>query len=384
MKRRGSGEGSIYRNGDRWVASITVDSGGGRQVRRRRSARTQKEARELLRQLHDEARAGVIGGGGSTVASFLDGWLAHVLPARNVSHSTIANYTLVLHKHVYPAIGTRKLDKLRAEHVDAMLRGMAGDGLARNTIMRARSVLQTALDHAERRDLVMRNAARLSVLPAAPKRESRSLTLDEARRLLNAARGDRLEAAWVTTLLLGLRSGEIRGLTWSAVDLDGRRLTVSQAVKREPKTEHTPETFYLGEPKNKTSRRTLDLPALVADSLRAHRARQATERLKAGELWTNLDLVFPSERGTIMDPNNFRRSFSTVAKNAGLVNLHPHLLRHSMVSLLSAAGVPLESLADVAGHSTTTMTGSVYRHQVASSVSAHVAAMNEMFPTGTQ
>jgi len=58
---------------------------------------------------------------------------------------------------------------------------------------------------------------------------------------------------------------------------------------------------------------------------------------------------------------------------------HPHELRHSTVSLLSAAGVPLEQIADVVGHSTTRMTGTVYRHAVTPSVDSHVAPMESLF-----
>jgi len=372
-RRRGSGEGSIYRNGDRWVACVTVESAGGKQVRRRRSARTQREAREALRDLHAEARAGVAGAKGQTVATFLDDWLANVLPARGVSAATIANYSTVVRVHIMPAIGTRRLDQLRPEHVEALLRDMADQGKARNTIMRARSILVMALSHAERRDLVMRNAARLSVLPPAPKRESRSLTLDEAKRFLDAAHGDRLEAAWVVMLLLGLRPGEVLALPWSTVDLENRRLTVSQAQRREP------GRLVIGEPKTKKSRRTLDLPTPVVNALVAHAGRQMAEQVEVGDLWEDHGLVFPSLRGTMQDPRNFRRTFDKVSVKAGLSDFHPHLLRHSMVSLLSAHGVPLEQVADVAGHSTTAMTEGVYRHPVSSSVSAHVVAMEAMF-----
>jgi integrase len=327
----------------------------------------------MLRDLHAENRAGVAGARGQTVADYLDDWLAHVLPARGISPATASNYATVVATHITPALGGRRLDQLRPEHVEKMLRAMTDAGKARSTVRLARTVLGMALAHAERRDLVLRNAARLAVLPPGAKRESRSLTADEARALLAAAHGERLEAAWVVMLCLGLRPGEVLGLAWPYVDLDAARLTVAQAQRREP------GRLVLGEPKTRKSRRTLDLPALVVDALRAHRIRQAAERLAAGELWADLDLVFPSERGTLMDPRNFRRQFDRVAKAAGLDDLHPHLLRHSAVSLLSAAGVPLEQVADVAGHATTAMTEGVYRHAVAPSVGAHVAAMDALF-----
>lgn len=369
-RRRGSGEGSIYKEGNRWVASITLESDGKRQVRRKRFARTQAEARDKLRDLQAEARAGVIGAKGMTVAEFLKDWLANVLPARGVTPATIANYSAVLNGHVIPCIGTKKLEQLRAEHVETALRKMADAGKSRNTMRVAKTVLAQALTHAERRDLVMRNAARLAVLPTGPKKEPRSLTADEARALLQAVKGHRLEAAVVTMLGLGLRPGEVLGLSWEAVDLDSRRLTIAQALRR------APGRNYLGAPKTPKSRRTLDLPDLVVDALVAHGARQAIERAEAGDLWEDQGLVFPSVRGTLMDPRNFRRQIEPLATSAGIKDFHPHLLRHTATSLLSDAGVPLEQIADLLGHSTTSMTEGVYRHPVSASVNAHVTAVD--------
>ena len=112
-------------------------------------------------------------------------------------------------------------DKLTAEDVEVVLRAMARRGLARNTIMRVRATLVLALSHAERRSHVARNVARLAEMPvnAKPAREGRSLTLAEARILLDAARSDPLEAVWVAGLMLGLRPGELTdccGSTWTS------------------------------------------------------------------------------------------------------------------------------------------------------------------------
>ena len=378
-KRRGSGEGSIFQDGNRWVASVTLGSGGGRQVRRKRTARTYAEARTKLRELQTEAKAGVVGAGRLSVAAYLDDWLAHVLPARGVSVATEENYATMIHRHIVPGLGHIRLDQLRADDVDRLLRDMASAGKARSTIRLARTVLVLALSHAERRDMVSRNAARLSIVPPAPTRESRSLTVSQARSLLSAARGDRLEAAWVTMLLLGLRPGEVFALGWPDVDLDAGILHVRQAIKRAGGS-----TFTIGEPKTARSRRSLDLPALAAESLRSHRACQAAERLAAGSEWQDTGLVFTTTLGTMIDPANARRSFARVTEAAGLGRWHPHEARHSAVSFLSAAGVRLEEVADVVGHAPgSKMTGDVYRHQVNPSVSAAKATMDAVFGTSS-
>jgi integrase len=93
---------------------------------------------------------------------------------------------------------------------------------------------------------VARNAAALAVAPRLERMHFRSLSPDEARLLLDAAQGDRLEAVFTVALSLGLRMGEILGLRYQDVDLDGQTLTVNQAiylisckglVASEPKTE---------------------------------------------------------------------------------------------------------------------------------------------------
>lgn len=359
--RRGSGDGSIFKENGRYVACIDVSNGSGGRVRRKRRVRTYAEARTALRELQEEARKGVLGAGHTTVATYLEDWLTHVLPARNVTIATTENYSVIVHKHIVPAIGALRLNQLRAEHVDEMLRSMAASGKARSTIRLARTVLVLALTHAERRDLVGRNAARLAILPPAPTRESRSLTADQARDLLKAAKGDHLEAAWVVGLLLGLRPGELFALRWEDVDFDAGVLHVRQAIKRAGGN-----TFALGEPKTRTSRRSLDMPAMVAEALSAHRAAQAAERLTAGPSWQDGDLVFCTQMGGMLDPANTRRAFRRLTKTAGLGPWHPH--------------VPLEQIADVAGHAPgSRMTGGVYRQQVTPSVGAARPAMDRLF-----
>ena len=94
-----------------------------------------------------------------------------------------------------------------------------------------------------------------------------------------------------------------------------------------------------------------------------------------GEQWADLGLVFPTSRGTLLDPANLRRALATVTAKAGLGRWHPHELRHSAASLLSAAGVPLEEVADVLGHASTRVTSATYRHRTTPTVEAGAGPM---------
>lgn len=307
----------------------------------------------------------------------LEGWLERILPARGRvrSKNTVDNYAWAVRSHIVPALGSKSLRTLNTDDVEGMLAAMVRGGLSRNTVMRVRSVLVMALTHGERRGIVPRNVAALAEMPAEARatKIGRSLTVVQARQLLRTAQGDRIEALVVTALMLGLRPGELCGLRWEDVDLDHATLQVRRSLKR------VRGELLLGEPKTRLSYRGLDLPLPVVAALTSHRSAQELERERAGDLWVDHDLVFPTIVGTAIDPSNLRRELGALSKRAGLDHWTPRELRHSAASLLSAAGVPLELVADVLGHDGTRMTAAVYRHAVKPTVSAGAVAMDQMF-----
>lgn len=372
--RRVRGEGNIRQRPDgRYEARVYLEINGKR-TRRSFYGASREQVARALRGAQAKADRGLpVGDGRLTVREHLERWLTQQQRSDKAAN-TVAQYEWAVRTHLIPALGSRRLVHLSADQVDDFLAERARAGAARNTLVRLRSVLVMALDQAVRRDLVARNVAALTDMPAGPTKEGRSLTLEQARALLDAVRGDRLEAPCVTLLMLGLRPGELLGLAWQAVDLDRAVVSIHQALKVERGTR-----VVLGTLKTKGSRRSLALPAPVVDVLRAHRLRQLEDRVALGPAWHDSGLVFTTTIGTQIDPRNFRRAFGRATERAGLGHWHPHELRHSAVSLLSAAGVRLEDVADVVGHKTTRMTQQIYRHQVTPTVIAGRAAMETMF-----
>ena len=100
----------------------------------------------------------------------------------------------------------------------------------------------------------------------------------------------------------------------------------------------------------------------------------------AGEDWQDNDLVFCTRTCTPLAHGNVRRSFRSITKAAGLGEAWtPRELRHSFVSILSDNGVPIEAIADLVGHKTTTVTQKVYRHQLKPVITTGATTMNEIF-----
>jgi hypothetical protein len=143
----------------------------------------------------------------------------------------------------------------------------------------------------------------------------------------------RLEALFVLSLTLGMRPGELRGLRWDHVNLDKGIIHVWRSARRG------------GDVKTPRSRRSLVMPKRAVTALRAHRKRQAAERLTAGEDWQDNNLVFchPDGRQYTRDALNWR--FAKMTRRAGLGHWHAHEARHTAVSIMSTNGVPTRTSA---------------------------------------
>jgi integrase len=210
-----------------------------------------------------------------------------------------------------------------------------------------------------------RNVAGLSAAPRIRAQDGRTLTVDQARQLLEAAAGYRFEAAVVLALAYGMRRGEVLGLHWSALDWKAGTLGVTHGVKRVKDRDASSgrqTRLVVSELKTPKSRRMLVLTSEMVARFRQHRARQAEMQMAAGALWHDHGLIFASEVGTPMNPDNFSHSFSRLCERAGLGHWHPHELRHSGASLMLAQGTPLHVVSEVLGHASIAITKDVYGH----------------------
>ena len=368
--RRPAGDGSVYRTKDgRWRG--VVDLGWHADGRRRKyvSGSTQAQALERLRRAQRDAEVGVVTDDRLTVGAFLNRWAEVNLPGA-VTGTTLDDYRHTVRLHLSPQLGRKRLANLTVRDVDELWAAKRAAGYKPNSVRIMRAVLRRALAQAEREGLVSRNVAALSQPPRVPQPEGRSLSVDQARALLEAARGDRLEAAYILLLSYGLRRGELLGLCWDDLDRDRHTLEVRRAVRRRKSARLDDGTYpdgngsrvELAELKTRRSRRVLYLTPGIVQALEAHSSRQARERAGAGPLWAGSGLIFTSLVGTPIDPDNFAKAFVRLCRSAGLGHWHPHEARHSAASVMLAQGVPLEVVSEVLGHSSIAITKDVYGH----------------------
>ncbi|MGH3380295.1 MAG: site-specific integrase, partial [Actinoallomurus sp.] len=366
----GKYEATIYPERGGWTGALSVGFGpDGKRTRIKKKGRTKTVVKEKLVKAAADLDAGIKAAEGYTVADAVNDWLSKGLKGRD--ESTISTNRILAEKHVLPLIGARKLKQLTADEVDDWLDGLT-DKLATRSLRGVHSILKRAIRQAQARDRVLRNVAELVTTPKGRVgRPSNALTQEQATAVLDKAKTSRLHAYVVLSLMTGVRTEEARALRWDHVVA-----WVDKNTGWRPVTtvgfDHEKLAIYVwrsvragGDTKTEKSRRTLELPDEVTETLREHRKRQAAERLTAGELWQDRNLVFCSPVGTALDAANVRRAFRLITKKAGVgEQWTPRELRHSFVSIMSDSDVSIETIADLCGHAGTAVTEEVYRHQL--------------------
>ncbi len=349
---------------------------------------------DKLRDLHTQLDKGITPKAGYvhyTVRQAANDWLATGLDGR--SPKTVTKNQNVL-APILKSIGARKLRELTAPDVRQALAKMAA-GYSSAAVTMGHLALKRAIRHAEANDLVNRNVAALVDTPKGQDgRPSKSLTLDQAVAVIAAARtlpvmelrpglkdvrrpAELMHAYIVLSLLTGIRTEEARALRWAHVDLDGDP-AARPAVP--PHVAVWRSVRVHGETKTERSRRTLGLPAVAVEALRAWADSQAGERLAAGDSWQDTGLVFTNHLGAALDAGNVRKMFKRVCAAAGAgEGWTPRELRTTFVSLLSHRGVSIEEIARLAGHASTRTTEIVYRRELRPVITTGAEIMDELF-----
>ncbi|GFG50183.1 site-specific integrase [Mycolicibacterium agri] len=349
MSGRRYGEGTIYkRNDGRWAGSAYVKVTGGIQKRLTVYGRTREDAHKKLLALLDKSRSGIaLASRQWRVGDYLDYWLPIVKSTRRPL--TYIQYESLCRLYIRPRLGTKLLSALSVAELQAYFHHLQQSGVGSRTIQKQRTVLSAMLTHAQREDIVMRNVARLVVLPSFERKEIRPWTENEVGRFLAAATGNRFYEAFLLLALYGLRRGEVLGLRWRDIDLADNVIQVRQQIQ-------SIHGRLSVEPlKTRTSRRALPLLQVVATALK-QRYEQTTPPPQPD------DLIFRSLTGTPVDPPRLLKTFYRLCEQQQLPRITLHHLRHTTATLLKKLAVPARDAQLILGHSNISTTQEIYQH----------------------
>ncbi|MGH9023581.1 MAG: tyrosine-type recombinase/integrase, partial [Acidimicrobiia bacterium] len=337
---------------------------------RSRTLRTKKDAERYERTQHTAMDQGLWvdpRGGRVILATWAAEWQRTVVHLRPSSQRI---YEANLRLHILPELGEIELAKFTPSMLRGWLAGLAtkvsrrGRPLAGGSVSQAYRTLNRVLSAAMENELIGRNPLRAVKAPRVDSEPMRFLSHNELATLAGAIDG-RYRAFVLVAAYCGLRAGELMALRRKSVDLLRRVITVVEQVQR------ISGGHEVSSPKSSSGRRSVPLPALVAEALTEHLAVYTEPGADA--------LVFPAPEGGFLRPENFRsRVWIPATKAAGVAPLRLHDLRHTCASLAIAAGADVKVLQRMLGHASAALTLDRYGHLMPGQARSVADRLDEM------
>ncbi|HEY7059836.1 MAG TPA: site-specific integrase [Chloroflexota bacterium] len=367
-RRRANGEGTVYYN-ERlglYVGQVVDRNGKRRTVYGKTQADALAKKAKLLRDVADNRPT-------TPARLTLGQLLAEYLEAEKIHTKKVSGYARLescVRCHLLPALQTKRVAAFSTKDVNAFVRTKQEERCAHTSILLMIHCLRRAFALAENYSYIPKGANPVAgaTLPPLPDRQPCALTQEQAKRLLNAARGDRYEALYVLALTSGLRISELCGLRWDDLDLDRAQVTVRKKLLYVNRVLVDDEA-----PKRDELPPTLPLHRLAVAALRAHKKRQAEERLAYPGEWARPDLVFTIENGKPLRGNVVAaHHLPKLLKKVGLGHFTPHSLRASACTIAAERGADISVAQHLLRHKDPATTMRYYRavrpHEVTSAV----------------
>lgn len=346
--------GSRRTNGSPVYVSKTV-----RAPERKPGAGSRLADRELAKFV-TEVSAGKILSGTETINDLLDQWLEHC-ESIGRSPTTLRKYHWIADNVVRPELGSLRLSKLTARHLDRLYAKLSAKRNKATTVRRIHALISAALHQAERWGLVAENVARRAQPPPIHAAQVKAPSPEEVRTILEAA--ERLEPALAVLLLVaaltGARRGELCALRWNDLDWDDAVLTVARSVYE------TPGGGWAEKPTKSHAVRRVGLDEFALTVLGRHRSA-VDQTAKDLELIVPADAFIFSRSPTGSEP--YRPDVVTkfamrVARSTG-IQMHLHGLRHFSATQAIGAGYDAVTVAGRLGHADPSITLRVYSHAI--------------------
>jgi integrase len=380
---RANGEGSLFAYRTGYAAYVWVTTPVGTRERKWIYGQDRDELHGRWIDLQKQTKSGPVATKVPKLAEYLTYWLQEIV-APNLAPLTYATYETLTRLYIVPGLGSKRLDKLTVRDVQTWLNKVrhscqccaqskdarrpektrrccaigkcCGAVPSPRTVSDLRTVLRSALSSAAREELITKNVVTMTKLPARRRHKRKPWSSDEARAFLESVRRDdnALYAAYVLILVLGLRKGEVLGLTWPDVDLDAAELTVGLQLQR------VRGELLHRETKTEASDATLPLPPVCMTALKQRRAVQDRARKTAGAAWTRSELVFTTRYGDPIEPRNFNRYFAARCAAAGVRQITVHDARRTCATLLVDLDVHPRIVMQILRHAQFDVTMEVY------------------------
>lgn len=271
----------------------------------------------------------------------------------NLSITTYKVYTRICKKYIIPLLGDIKICEIKPIHIQDYVDDLL-DLLTPQTIKVHLNVLNLALKRAYRLKLIKENPVQFVEVPKNRKYKNEIYNTEDMQKLLEKCHGTSIELPIVLAGGLGLRISEILGLTWNNVNFSDFTITIDKITVRND------GKVILKDPKTESSIRTISAPKEVILMLKQLKKDRLAAKLRGEK--SHRELIFYDKNLNPIAPDVLSKKFRLFLKDNNLKHIRFHDLRHSHVTLLIDAKVPIKVISERVGHSNINTTLNIYSH----------------------
>lgn len=306
-----------------------------------------------------------------TVAKIAEEWFP--IATASLAYKSREILDNVIRNHIVPVLGDVEMLKLTPAHIDKLMSSSAA--LSKSMQSKILNTMRRICKYGIENGYILRDPCSNKTASGAAAKPIEALTEEQRGVLLEAVKDTRAWLFCMIGLYAGLRRGEILGLAWEDVHLEGDYAYIDVTHNTHFEGDKGVRTETL---KTDAARRKVPIPKILADALRN------AER--------NGEMVIPSAKGEVCTQTSFRRLWDHVStrsrkKNEPLYKtiiqsnghpytipkarpidfeVRPHILRHTYISELCAhsaeTGIDIKTIQYLAGHSDPTVTLKIYAH----------------------
>lgn len=353
---RGRNEGSILREPSGNFRAVISLPGG---KRKSKTFSTKGECKAWIHAMQNQINQGLTYAKANIILeAYAVTWLDAIGEKR--AEKTYIQYQSILARFILPGFGRMRLRDIEPLQVEAYLVNKRKEDLGERTLQLIYVIFHAIMRKAALQRLITFNPLDAVEKPGyKPKKKSR-LSLEQRRKLLLFAQGDRHEALYTIALTKGLREGELLGLKWEDLDWKNGTLHVQRQVYRLPG-----KGMVFADPKTDSGDRFIVLGEQTLAILKKQQQRLGEIKTLMGDSWKEHGLIFPGSVGSPMDPRNLLRDFKAFLQRAGLPDTTIHDLRHAaLTTITNDVKAPIKITQEVAGHAMPSTTLNIYTDKV--------------------
>lgn len=362
MKKRTNGEGSIskYKNGYRASIRLGKNPSTGKYERKEFYGKTKKEALEKLEKFKKEYSLYTFKN--ITFSEYYNNYIEDIAK-HTLKDNTIYNYTKFIKEVSNSALGKMRISDIKTIHCQDFINTIEKNHTL-SVAKQCSEKLSVVFNLAEKQEIIIKNPMKNVFIKSIETEPNNNvLTLEEQNNFIKylLESNHKYKTMYIFALLTGVRRGEIRGITWSDIDLDKETVFINKNVQENYNSDGVWGRKVIT-PKTKSSIRTIPLPKFLISLLKEHKKEQY-KRILGNKKYINNDIVFSNKDGGYIYPSTIARNVKRVFKEIGIErDLTFHALRHSYTTRLFELGVAAKTISELLGHSNTNTTLSIYTH----------------------